>query len=383
MSNKSIYLDYNSTTPVDKRVLEKMLPWFTTHFGNAASKTHSFGWIADEAVLNARKQIASVINASAEEIIFTSGATESLNLALKGVYNNYREKGNHLIVLQTEHKAVLDTCNYLETLGARITYLSVNKEGLIDLEMLEKSITRETILISAIYANNETGTIQPIAEIGVIAKKNNIIFLSDATQALGKIQVDVMHDQIDLLAFSAHKLYGPKGIGALYIRRRDPRVQLIPVIHGGGHERGLRSGTLNVPLIVGMGEALTLAEEGMWDDNIRISALRTQLEQALLMVQHAHTNGSIKHRTPNVTNLYFEGVKSEQLIKSLPNIAFSAGSACTSAIAEPSHVLKAMQLPDKEAFSSVRFSLGRFTTQEEITYAIDEIKKAVMKLRAA
>jgi cysteine desulfurase len=278
-----VYLDYNATTPVDARVLEAMLPYFSVKFGNAASKTHSFGWVAEDAIELARAQAASLLNATPHEIIFTSGATESLNIALKGVYEAYQSKGNHIIVLSTEHKAVLDVCRYLETKGASISYLPVDRQGLVDLTGLIKEIRRDTILISAIFANNETGTIQPVKAIGEIARRHNVLFLCDATQAAGKVMIDVNADNIDVLAISAHKIYGPKGTGAIYIRRKNPRVSLIPMIHGGGHERGLRSGTLNVPGIVGLGKACEIAQQEMWDDSARISALRTFLEQEMCL----------------------------------------------------------------------------------------------------
>lgn len=377
----SVYLDYNATTPVDRRVLEVMMPYFTEKFGNASSKTHSFGWIAEDAVEQAREQTASLLNATPHEIIFTSGATESINMALKGVFEAYSSKGNHIIVLQTEHKAVLDVCRYLESRGAEITYLPVDRQGSADPEALIKAVKASTILISAIYANNETGTIQPVKEIGQIAHRNNILFMCDATQAAGKVIVDVVSDRIDILALSAHKIYGPKGTGALYIRRRDPRVTLVPFIHGGGHERGFRSGTLNVPGIVGLGAACALAKEEMWDDNMRISSMRTFLEQELLAIGNVYVNGSQKQRLPNTTHLSFEGISNSSLIKELPEIAVATGSACTSAAESPSHVLKAMQVEDALIKGSVRFSLGRFTREEDIEYTIGKVRTAVNKLR--
>jgi cysteine desulfurase len=377
-----IYLDYNSTTPVDSRVLEAMLPYFTEKFGNAASKTHSFGWVAEAAVEQARERVGKLINAIPNEIIFTSGATEAINLALKGVFENYQSKGNHIVTVSTEHKAVLDTCQYLETKGAQVTYLPVNREGLIDLNQLSNSITQSTILVCVMYANNETGVIQPINEIAKIVHEKGSIFMCDATQAVGKIKVDVESDGIDLLSLSAHKMYGPKGIGSLFVRRKNPRVTLSPLIHGGGHERGLRSGTLNVPGIVGLGKACEIAEKEMWDDATRISQLRTMLEQKLLDIGNVFVNGSIKNRLPNVTNLSFSGIKADSLIAQLPDIAVSSGSACTSAIAEPSHVLKAMEISDEMAYSSIRFSLGKFTTKEEIEITLGKIKEKIKEIKS-
>ncbi len=377
-----IYLDYNSTTPVDSRVLEAMLPYFTEKFGNAASKTHSFGWVAEAAVEQARERVGKLINAIPNEIIFTSGATEAINLALKGVFENYQSKGNHIVTVSTEHKAVLDTCQYLETKGAQVTYLPVNREGLIDLNQLSNSITQSTILVCVMYANNETGVIQPINEIAKIVHEKESIFMCDATQAVGKIKVDVESDGIDLLSLSAHKMYGPKGIGSLFVRRKNPRVTLSPLIHGGGHERGLRSGTLNVPGIVGLGKACEIAEKEMWDDATRISQLRTMLEQKLLDIGNVFVNGSIKNRLPNVTNLSFSGIKADSLIAQLPDIAVSSGSACTSAIAEPSHVLKAMEISDEMAYSSIRFSLGKFTTKEEIEITLGKIKEKIKEIKS-
>ena len=366
----AIYLDYNSTTPVDKRVLDIMLPYFSGKFGNASSRTHSFGWIAEDAVKKARQQVAAMINCLDQEIVFTSGATESINLALKGVWENYKSKGNHIITVRTEHKAVLDTCAALEKKGARLTYLSVNREGLIDLQELQDAISPETILVAVMYANNETGVIQPIREIANVVHSNGSIFFCDATQALGKINIDVQEEHIDLMCISAHKFYGPKGAGALYVRRKDPRVSLFPQIDGGGHERGLRSGTLNVPGIVGLGAACEIAQKEMWEDAVRISKLRTKLEHALCDLPDAFINGSTKHRLFNTTNICFQGRRSETLIRQFPTLAVAMGSACTSAIPEPSHVLKAMGLKDDDSYSSIRFSLGKSTTEEEIKEVI-------------
>jgi len=372
-----VYLDYNATTPVDQRVLETMLPYFTQKFGNAASRTHSFGWIADDAVKTARKQVAELLNCLDQEIIFTSGATEAINLAIKGVWDNYQSKGKHIITVATEHKAVLDTCRALEKKGAEVTYLPVNREGLIDLDDLKKALKPETILVSVMYANNETGVIQPVREIAQLAHANGSFFMSDATQAVGKINLDVQEEHIDLLCMSAHKIYGPKGIGALYVRRKDPRVTLFPQIDGGGHERGLRSGTLNVTGIVGLGKACEIAQQEMWDDSVHISKLRTRLEQQLSDLPHVFINGSIKHRLFNTTNITFQGIRSESLITKIPEIAVAMGSACTSAVAEPPHVLKAMGLSDSDSYSSIRFSLGKYTTEEEIKRTIGRITEAV------
>lgn len=369
-----IYMDYNATTPVDERVLAAMIPFFTTHFGNAASNNHEYGWYAAEAVKIAREQVASLIHAEPGEIIFTSGATEAVNLAIKGVYESYASKGNHIITCTTEHKAVLDTCAYLEKKGAHITYISVNNEGYIDLNEIEKAITSSTILISFMYANNETGIIHPIAEIGKLARKHGILFFSDATQAIGKIPVDVLNDGIDIMALSAHKIYGPKGSGALYVRRKNPRVNLTAQIHGGGHEKKLRSGTLNVPGIVGLGKACEILTNEMNDETTRIKTLRDKLESALLQHKGIFINGEKDNRLPNITSLCFRGADTNALHAALAKkIAFSTGSACTSAEPLPSHVLKAMGLCDEDAKNSVRLSIGRFTTEEDITFASNEI----------
>lgn len=376
-----IYLDYNATSPVDKRVLETMLPYFTEKFGNASSRTHAFGWVAEDAVKTAREQVAQLINSLAQEIIFTSGATEAINLAIKGVWENYQTKGKHIITVKTEHKAVLDTCKSLERKGAEITYLSVDREGLIDLEELKNALTPQTILVAVMYANNETGVMQPIKQIADLVHANNSIFMCDATQAVGKINCDVEDDHIDLMCLSAHKFYGPKGVGALYVRRKNPRVTLYPQIDGGGHERGLRSGTLNVTGIVGLGKACEIAQQEMWDDSIRISKLRTKLEQHLCDLPNVFINGSTKHRLFNVTNITFQGVRSETLINKIPNIALAMGSACTSAIAEPSHVLKAMGMNDEDSYSAVRFSLGKYTTEAEINEVIEIVSRVILELK--
>ena len=370
-----IYLDNNSTTPVDERVLESMLPFFTKYFGNAASHSHSFGWQAEEAVDIAREQVAQLINAEPNEIVFTSGATESDNLALKGVFESYSSKGNHIITVKTEHKAVLDSCKHLEKLGAEITYLNVDADGLIDLKELEKSISSGTILISVMYANNETGVIQPIKEISNLAKNKGVLFFTDATQAVGKIPVNVIKDGIDLMAFSAHKMYGPKGIGALYVGRKNPRVRITAQMDGGGHEKGMRSGTLNVPGIVGFGKACELCKVQMKQDEEKTSKLRDKLEKELLKIDGTRINGSRIERLPNTTNMSFKNVDSTDLMMKLSkNIALSSGSACTSATQSPSFVLKALGLTDEMAFSSLRFGLGRFTTEDEIDFTIQQFQ---------
>jgi cysteine desulfurase len=382
MLNLPVYLDYNATTPCDPRVVETMLPYFTHDFGNAASRNHSFGWKAAEAVEKAREQVAQLIGAEPKEIIFTSGATEGDNLAIKGVFEAYASKGNHIITTNIEHKAVLDTCKHLEKKGAEITYLPVNKGGLIDLHELESAIKPTTILIAVMYANNEIGTIMPIAEIGALAKKYNILFFTDATQAVGKIQVDVQKDNIDILAMTAHKMYGPKGAGALYVRRRNPRVKLSAQIDGGGHERGMRSGTLNVPGIVGFGKACEINDHEMAAEATRLKTLRDKLESELLTIEETFLNGDKQKRLPHVTNIAFKYVESDALMMSFnKEIGISSGSACTSASLEPSYVLKALGWEDDLAHGSLRFSLGRFTTEEEIDFVIDKIKASVKNLR--
>lgn len=377
-----VYLDNNATTPMDPRVLEAMTPYFLEHFGNAASRNHPFGWEAEEAVDYAREQVAKLIGADPKEIIFTSGATEGDNLAIKGVYDMYASKGNHIITATTEHKAVLDTCKHIEKTGGEVTYLPVNAEGLIDLKELEAAIKPNTILIAIMYANNEIGTIQPIKEISAIAKKHGVLFFTDGTQAVGKIPVDVIKDGIDLMAFTAHKMYGPKGVGALYVRRKNPRVKVTAQMDGGGHERGMRSGTLNVPGIVGFGKACEICRLDMEEDNKRISKMRDHLETELLKLEEAYVNGSREHRLPHVTNISFKYVEGEGLMMGFnKNIALSSGSACTSASLEPSYVLKALGLGDDLAHSSLRFGLGRFTTEEQIDYTIKAISETVLKLR--
>jgi cysteine desulfurase len=379
-----VYLDYNSTTPCDPRVVETMLPYFTDRFGNAASRSHARGWEAEEAVELAREQIAALVGAEPKEIVFTSGATEADNLAIKGVWEAYAGKGNHLITVATEHKAVLDTCGHVAARGADVTYLPVSKEGLIDLAELEAAIRPTTILIAVMFANNEIGVIQPIREISEIAKRHGVLFFSDATQAVGKVPVGVNADGIDLMALSAHKLYGPKGVGALYVRRRGPRVRLIAQMDGGGHERGMRSGTLNVPGIVGFGKACALCGQEMEADRVRILPLRDRLERALLELEGARVNGNREHRLPQVTNISFARVDGDALLAGLgKNVALSSGSACTSASMEPSYVLKALGVEDELAHASLRLGLGRFTTPEEVDYAIGEIGRTVGRLRAS
>ncbi len=381
MLNLPIYLDNNATTPLDPRVLEAMMPYLTNNFGNAASRSHSFGWAAEEAVDYAREQIANLIGANPKEIIFTSGATESDNLALKGVFEMYAQKGKHIITLNTEHKAVLDACKHLEKLGAEVTYLSVGEDGLLNLADLEAAMRPDTILVSVMYGNNEIGVIQPIREISAIAHKYGALFMTDATQAVGKIPVDVNADGIDLMAFSAHKMYGPKGVGALYVRRKNPRVKVTAQMDGGGHERGMRSGTLNVPGIVGLGKACEICQQDMEADTKRIVAMRDRLETELLKIEEAYLNGSKEHRLPHVANISFKYVEGEGLMMGVKDLAVSSGSACTSASLEPSYVLKNLGLDDELAHSSLRFGLSRFTKDEEIDYAIEHVKEAVHKLR--
>ena len=378
-----VYLDHNATTPCDPRVLEAMLPYFTKMFGNAASRNHSFGWQAEEAVNYARELVAGLIHALPEEIVFTSGATESDNLAIKGVFDMYAFRGNHIITVVTEHKAVLDTCKHVEKSGADITWLSVKTDGLIDLNQLEAAIKPNTVLIAIMYANNEIAVVQPVKAISEMARKHGVLFFTDATQAVGKIPVDVIGDGIDLMAFSAHKIYGPKGVGALYIRRKNPRVRITAQIDGGGHERGIRSGTLNVPGIVGFGKACAICLDEMDQDNKRIMPLRDKLEDALLQIEETYVNGSKEFRLPQVTNVSFKYIDENALMMGLnKEIALSSGSACTSASPEPSYVLKALGLGDDLARSSLRFGLGRYTTEAEIDFTIERVKGVVGKLRA-
>jgi cysteine desulfurase len=377
-----IYLDHNATTPCDPRVVDAMIPYFTQNFGNAASRNHPFGWQAEEAVDNAREQVAKLIGADPKEIIFTSGATEGDNLGIKGVFEMYASKGNHIITCNIEHKAVLDTCKHIEKEGGEVTYLKVNDDGLIDIGELEAAIKPTTILIAIMYANNEIGTVMPMKEISAIAKKKGILVFSDATQAVGKIPVDVNKDGIDLMAFSAHKMYGPKGIGALYVRRKNPRVKVTAQIDGGGHERGMRSGTLNVPGIVGFGKACEICLNEMEEETARVSKLRDKLQTELLKIEESYLNGDKQHKLPHVTNISFKYVEGEGLMMGFnKEIAVSSGSACTSASLEPSYVLKALGLGDDLAHSSLRFGLGRFTTEDQIDYTVEAVTKTVNKLR--
>ena len=382
MIKSPVYLDYNATTPCDPGVLETMMPYFSTNFGNAASKTHAFGWVAEEAVAIGREQVANLVGADPTEIIFTSGATEAINLALQGVFETYHAKGNHIITLQTEHKAVLDTCDALEQKGANITRLEVDANGLPDLSAIEKANQPTTIWIAMMYANNETGIIMPVKEVGKLAKQYGVLFFTDATQAVGKIPVDVLNDEIDLLALSAHKLYGPKGVGALFVRRKNPRVKLTPMQFGGGHERGMRSGTLNVPGIVGLGKACDICRNEQQTESVRLATLRDALLDGLLALGYTKLNGSRTHLLPHVANVSFLFPGADQLIGRLNKfVAVSAGSACTSASIEPSHVLKAMHISDEAAAGSIRFSLGRFTTEEEIAFVLEKIAEVVKEMR--
>lgn len=377
-----IYLDNHATTPLDPRVLETMMPYLTNIFGNAASRNHSFGWEAEKAVEKAREQVAKLIGATAKEVIFTSGATESNNLALKGIAEMYRERGNHIITQVTEHKAVLDTCKKLEKQGYRVTYLPVGADGLIDLEDLKRAIDDKTILVSIMYANNEIGVVQPVREIGAICKEKGVLFHTDAVQAVGKIPVDVQKDNIDVLSLSGHKLYGPKGVGALYVRRRNPRVQISEQINGGGHERGMRSGTLNVPGIVGLGAACEIAMNEMDAEAKREKDLRDYLKDKLeSALDYVHVNGNMEHHLPGNLNMSFVYVEGESLLMGINDVAVSSGSACTSATLEPSYVLKALGLGDDVAHSSIRFGLGRFNTKAEVDYVADKIIDVVKKLR--
>lgn len=377
-----IYLDNNATTPVDPQVLDAMLPYFKEHFGNAASKQHPFGWIAEEAVDQGRQQVAALIGAKAKEIVFTSGATEANNLAIFGVAQSYRAKGNHLITAVTEHKAVLDPMAYLEKAGFDVTYLPVNRQGCIDLDRLKAAITEQTILISVMAANNEIGTLHPLEEIGRIAKERKVLFHTDAAQAVGKIPIDVNRMGIDLLSFSAHKFYGPKGIGALYVRARNPHVQLTAQILGGGHEHGFRSGTLAVPLIVGCGEACEIAGEVLSEEAERTRQLRDRLQDGIMKgLDGVSLNGDEKQRLPNNLNVSFAGVEAQAVMMKMDTVAVSSGSACTTASPEPSYVLRALGMTDDLAHAAIRFGIGRFTTEEEIDYAMDQVVKVVKELR--
>jgi cysteine desulfurase len=377
-----IYLDNSATTPVDPRVLEAMIPYFTNVFGNAASRNHSFGWAAEEAVDYAREQVAALVGANEKEIIFTSGATEAINLAIKGVADMYARKGNHIITANTEHKAVLDTCKHLQKQGIEITYLEVDAQGMISLEELQNAMTDRTILVSIMMVNNEIGVRQPIEEMAKIAHSCGALFMTDATQAVGKIPIDVSKMGIDLMSFTAHKMYGPKGVGALYVRRKNPRVKVTAQMDGGGHERGMRSGTLNVPGIVGFGKAAEVARLDMATDAERIGRLRDKLENALSQLEESYVNGNIHSRTPYISNISFKYVEGEGLMMGFnKDIAVSSGSACTSASLEPSYVLKALGLDDELAHSSIRFSLGRFTTEAQIDFVIEAVTKAVNRMR--
>src|ERR1700685_1612954 len=377
-----IYMDYHATTPMDPRVFAAMTPYFLQTFGNAASRNHSFGWEAEEAVEKSRKQIADLIGATTKEVVFTSGATESNNLAIKGVFEMYAEKGNHIITAATEHKAVLDTCKRLEKEGARVTYLAVEQNGLVDVDKFRDAITDKTILVSIMYANNEIGVVQNLREIGKIAKERGVLVHSDATQAVGKIPVDVIKDNIDLASISAHKMYGPKGVGALYVRRRSPRVQLTSQMDGGGHERGMRSGTLNVPGIVGLGEACALCQSEMAEEGKRLGHLRDKLKDKLQSeLDETYINGTMEHHLPNNLNISFAYVEGESLLMGITDIAVSSGSACTSATLEPSYVLKALGAGDDLAHSSIRFGIGRFNTEAEVDYVTKRVVETVSRLR--
>jgi len=377
-----IYMDNQATTPVDPRVLEAMLPFFCERFGNAASRNHPFGWEAEKAVDLGRQQVAELIGASPKEIVFTSGATESDNLAIKGVAEMYREKGNHIITVVTEHKAVLDTCKRLEKQGFQVTFLPVRRDGLVDLDQLSAAITDRTLLVSVMMANNEIGVVQPVAEIGRIARSRGVLFHTDAVQAAGKVPFDVDRLNVDLASLSAHKMYGPKGVGALYVRRKNPRVLLTPGIDGGGHERGMRSGTLNVPGIVGFGKAAAICREEMAAEGARLLGLRSRLWDGLRQrLDEIHVNGSLESRLPNNLNVSFAYVEGESLLMGINDVAVSSGSACTSASLEPSYVLKALGTGDDLAHSSIRFGLGRFTTGEEVDYVIEKVTSVVQRLR--
>jgi cysteine desulfurase len=382
MMKLPIYMDNHATTPVDPRVLEAMLPYFTERFGNAASRNHSFGWQAEEAVDVARKQVAELIGATAKEIVFTSGATESDNLAIKGAALMYREKGNHIITAVTEHKAVIDTCKHLEKDGFEVTYLPVRRDGLVDLDRLRAAITDRTILVSIMAANNEVGVLQPIDEIGRITRERGVLFHTDAVQAAGKVAFDVNASSVDMASLSAHKIYGPKGVGALYVRRRNPRVLLTPIIDGGGHERGMRSGTLNVPGIVGFGKAAEICREQLVPEAARLTALRNRLSDGLHRnLDEIFVNGSMEHRLPGNLNVSFAYVEGEALLMGISDIAVSSGSACTSATLEPSYVLKALGTGDDLAHSSIRFGLGRFNTEEEVDFVVEKLSGVVKRLR--
>ena len=380
-NSELIYLDYAATTPVDPRVVEVMLPYFFEQFGNAASRTHAFGWAAEEAVKKGREQVAALVKAKPEEIIFTSGATEALNLAIKGVFESNAAKGNHIITVQTEHKAVLDTCQYLESKGAEVTYLPVDEKGMLSLEALEAAITPRTILVCIMYANNETGVLLPIKEAAAIAHQQGVLFLTDATQAAGKVPLDVQQAGVELMAFSSHKLYGPKGIGALYIKRQFPKIKVTPLIHGGGHEKGFRSGTLNTSAIVGFGKACELAVQEMEEEGKRLTSLRQELEEKLLSLEGVKIHALGAPRLPHILNVSFDGVDGEAIVMAVRDqIAVANGSACTSAEVLPSHVLMAMYHDEDVAYSSIRISLGRFL--ENVSGVNEVIWHGVNKIRS-
>ena len=382
MNAYPIYLDYNATTPCDPQVVEAMLPFFSEHFGNAASKAHAHGWYAEEAVAQAREQVAELIGASSSEIIFTSGATESINLAIQGIAEKHATKGKHIITVATEHKAVLDVCDYLETQGYSVTVLPVNKEGMIDLDQLQSAIQEDTILIAAMYANNETGVVHPVAAIGAIARQRSIPFFCDATQAVGKIPVDVNQENIDMMAFSGHKMYGPKGVGALYVRKKDPKIEISPLFYGGGHERKLRSGTLNVPGIIGLGKAASICQSGMQEDAARLLFYRDLFWNAIKDLNGVRWNGRQENSLSHVANICFDLPGGDNMIKLLTkHMSVTSGSACSSAIVAPSHVLKAMGLTDKQAHASIRFSMGRFTTDEEVKMLVEEVTRALSRMQ--
>lgn len=377
-----IYLDYQATTPVDPRVLDKMLPYFTEAFGNAASRSHAFGWSAEEAVDKARKQIATLIGASPKEIVFTSGSTEAINLAIKGATEMYESKGKHIVTTEVEHKAVLDTCKHLEKDGWTVTYVAPDKKGRVTAEQIADAMQDDTVLVTVMWANNEIGTINPVREIGALCHEKGVLFFTDATQAIGKVPVDVKEDNIDLLCLSAHKIYGPKGIGCIYVRRRNPRVRLSAQMDGGGHERGMRSGTMNVPGIVGLGAACEISMTDMDKDREHTLKLRDRFEKQIFdALDHVHINGDVESRLPNCTNISFNYVEGESLIMGVSDIAVSSGSACTSASLEPSHVLRAMRVGDELAHSSIRFGFGRTTTEEEIDFAAKQMIDTVVRLR--
>lgn len=378
-----IYMDYQATTPVDPRVLEAMLPYFQEEFGNAASRSHAFGWSAEKAVDRARQQIATLIGASEKEIVFTSGSTEAINLALKGAVEMYADKGKHLITSLAEHKAVLDTCKHLEKHGCEVTYLQPDTTGKVSAAQVAEAIRDDTVLVTLMWANNEVGTLNPVREIGAVCRERGVLFFTDATQAVGKVPVDVEADNVDMLCLSAHKIYGPKGVGAFYVRRRRPRVRLVAQMDGGGHERGLRSGTLNVPGIVGLGAACELSSNELESEAQRLGALRDAFEAKVRgRLDHVAINGDVEHRLPNCSNLSFAYVEGESMLMGISNVAVSSGSACTSASLEPSHVLRSMQVGDELAHSSIRFGFGRFTTEEEADYAAKIVIDEVERLRA-